>query len=181
MESPEHIEKIASLLGRILLVSLRMRLPEEVRRIGITFPQLQCLLYLTHHGVSSIGEIATGLSISHPAAVRMVGRLERKGLVRKSTLDSDRRVSEVELTNVGCSMAGIVRRERLQPIEDGLRDLSVTEREGLVRGLEKLVASILKDERVVEFACLRCGEQHDGECVINRAHIALTGAGIERP
>jgi DNA-binding MarR family transcriptional regulator len=181
MESPEYIEKIANLLGRILLVSLRLRLPEEVRRVGITFPQLQCLIFLTHHGACSIGEIAGGLCTSHPAAVQMSARLANKGLARKTPSDADRRISRVELTDLGLSMANIVARERLQPIEDGLRELSIPERQGLVQGLEKLVANILKDERVVEFACLRCGEQHDGECVINRAHVALTGAGIERP
>ena len=181
MESPEYIEKVASLLGRILLVSLRLRLPEEIRRIGVTLPQVHCLIYLIHHGARSIGEIAQGLSISHPAAVRMVGRLSQKGLVRKTTFDADRRVSEVELTDLGRSIVTAVEEVRLLPIRDGLRGLSFAEREGLVRGLEKLVSNILKDRKIVEFACLRCGEQHNGECVINRAHIALTGGGIERP
>jgi len=181
MDAPEQVEKIASLLGRILLVTQRLRLPDDLRRIGITYAQVQGLIFLTHHGRCSVGELARGLSITHPAAVRMVARLQRKGLVAKTESRADRRVSAVELTRTGRAVATAVRGERLRPIVDGLNHLTTDEREGLVTGLERLVSGILKDERVVELACLRCGSDHDGECVINRAHIALTGAGIEKP
>ena len=48
-----------------------------------------------------MGDIAHGLGTTHPAAVRLVDRLEKKELVQKAESKADRRISLVELTDLG--------------------------------------------------------------------------------
>ena len=57
--------------------------------IAVTFP------------IRFAGEIAAALGVNSAAAVKMVSRLESKGLVRRRTDDWDRRLTKVSLTDAG--------------------------------------------------------------------------------
>ena len=55
------------------------------------------------------------------------------------------------------------------------------ERDQLLGLLERFLLTALSDVRVVEECCRRCGTEHDGACVVNKAHSALVGRPIEHP
>ena len=175
MDTARYVEKIATLFGKILA---NMQLDAEAAEIGLTSSQLQVLGYIFHHGRSSIGDVAEGLGITHPAAVKLVDRIERKGLVRRVESEADRRVSLVELTASGKELAGRVLSKPTKLLERAIARLERRDLESVMRGLEVLLAAALDDRRTVESACLRCGDDHIGCCIVNRAHLELTGRNI---
>jgi len=180
MDSTAYVEKISSLFGRIIANSLQWQIPDGLRDMDLTFQQYHVMIYASQHEPCSVGDVASGLGISHPAVVGLIERLRRKRLVTKSEDARDRRVSFVRLTRAGGEVVEMVQSRRAGMIARALRDMSDDEQTALIAGLEKLLAATLETENVIESVCLRCGVSHTQNCVVNRAHVALTGSGIER-
>ncbi len=68
---------------------------------SVTARQSEVLRLLSRSQFGSLGEIAAALGVNSAAAVKMVSRLESKGLVRRRTDDWDRRLTRVSLTDAG--------------------------------------------------------------------------------
>jgi DNA-binding MarR family transcriptional regulator len=64
----------------------------------LTLRQREVLMLLSRRQQWSIGEIATALGVSAPAATKAVVRLESKGFVSRSENEMDRRRVDVRLT-----------------------------------------------------------------------------------
>ena len=180
MDTAEYVEKISALLNRIMLGPFEFKLPAEAEDLDLTHSQFQGLAYLLRHGHTSVGELADGLSISHPAAVKMVDRLRKKALVTREESEQDRRVSRVALTKMGRNIVESAVAERLSILAKATEQMGNKELEGLLRGLEALLSAALATPTIIEKACLRCGINHIGCCPVNRAHAALTGAVIRK-
>jgi DNA-binding MarR family transcriptional regulator len=176
-----YVDRISNLFNRVMLNPLQFRVPEDLSELELTVPQFQGLLYVLQHQGCSVGDMAEGLSISHPAAVKMVERLHKKGLVEKSECEHDHRVSNLGLTEYGAEVARKVQSERSEVMWRALGRMKQEEIESLVKGLEALLESALDNEDMLKAACLRCGSSHIGCCVVNRTSVAMTGNGIEKP
>jgi DNA-binding MarR family transcriptional regulator len=90
-----------------------------------------------------IGELAHGVGIEETTATRLVDRLEADGLVQRSRLATDRRVTVVALTVTGTALVDEIARRRRDFFRDVLRALEPEEREELVR-LTARAASALR-------------------------------------
>ncbi|MDO8682267.1 MAG: MarR family transcriptional regulator [Armatimonadota bacterium] len=180
MNSTAYVEKISSLFGRIIANSLQLQIPDELVDVDLTYQQLHALIYINQHTSCSIGDLASGLAITHPAAVKLIERMQRKGLVTKNEDLQDRRVSCITLTIIGRTVVESVQARRSETISRALENMTLKEQQGLISGLEKLLAASLGSESLIESTCLRCGVSHMSNCVVNRAHVALTGSGIEK-
>lgn len=176
MDTARYVEKITVLFGRILAGT---ELDPETVKMGLTASQLQGLSYLFHHGSSSIGEIAEGLGTSHPASVKLVDRLEKKGFVERNPSASDRRVSVVELTELGRELVEKTIAQRTEILAKAMERMDEPELEGLMRGLESLLSGVLGDRTTVDSICLKCGDDHIGCCIVNRTHLEMTGNTME--
>ena len=64
----------------------------------LTLRQREVLMLLSRRQQWSIGEIATALGVSAPAATKAVVRLESKGFVSRTENEIDRRRVDVRLT-----------------------------------------------------------------------------------
>jgi DNA-binding PadR family transcriptional regulator len=109
-----------------------------------------------------------------------VDRLQRKGLARRTESEADRRVSLIELTEHGRELAEDVLTRRTQALARALSRMESGELESVMRGLEALLAAALENRQAIESACLRCGDDHIGCCIVNRTHLELTGTTMER-
>lgn len=158
-----------------------MQVDSETEALGLTPSQVQGLAYLYHHGNSSVGDMAQGLGTTHPAVVKLVDRLRKKGLVERTESEIDRRVSLVELTEGGRELVGKILSKRTEALARALESMEQKHLEDVMRGLERLLAAVLHDQGSVESICLHCGDDHIGCCIVNRAHLELTGTTIERP
>lgn len=68
---------------------------------SVTRRQHELLTFLFRRKQGSVGEIASMLGVSSPAATKAVARLERKGLVTRRENEVDRRSVAVSLTHAG--------------------------------------------------------------------------------
>jgi DNA-binding MarR family transcriptional regulator len=74
-----------------------------MRRIqtNVTPRQLEVLTFLARREQWFVGEVASVLGVSSAAATKVIVRLERKGLVTRSTDIMDRRCVIVRMTRTG--------------------------------------------------------------------------------
>ena len=145
---------------------------------ALTPAQLRCLDFLTKRERCSVGELADGLAISDPAATKLVDRLEGKGLVARSGHAGDRRVVYVVVSAVGVGLVLRLGRRRDSLVAGAFGKLSARRLQTLARSLESLLICALDSPDIIRRVCLRCGRNHAPECVVNRAHILVTGEEI---
>jgi DNA-binding MarR family transcriptional regulator len=144
----------------------------------ITPAQFRCLEFLAHQERCSIGDVADGLAISDPAATKLVDRLESKGLVARHNDRVDRRVVHVELSGTGQGLAQKLNHRRADIIESAIQGLTSARLRSMARALEGVLISALDSPEVIARVCLRCGDGHSPDCVVNRAHMRVTGVEI---
>ena len=90
------------LLASRALVAVAARSLAETA--DVTVPQFRALVLLSQRPGSAVSDLAADLDIHPTTATRLVDRLVRKRLVRRQTLASDRRVTQLFLTAGGLVM-----------------------------------------------------------------------------
>jgi DNA-binding MarR family transcriptional regulator len=98
----------------------------EARRHGVTPAQHQLLLGVagfTGRGWATVSELAEFLQLRHNAAVELVNRGARGGLVRKAIGSPDRRFVQVRLTARGQALLARLSRAHLEEIARVRRQL----------------------------------------------------------
>jgi DNA-binding MarR family transcriptional regulator len=93
---------------------------------------------------ANIGRLSAVLGLSHSGAVRLVGQLEARGLVRR-THGQDRRQVNVELTPEGRGLAELAASARMDAVQRAVTGLPQED----AQTLERLVARLVED-RVTE-------------------------------
>ncbi len=71
------------------------------RESGLTTPQLLVLQAIEKDGMSSTSALARHIVVSQATVTRIVDRLERAGLVHREKSSTDKRVTNVTLTDAG--------------------------------------------------------------------------------
>lgn len=87
--------------------------------------QMQVMRVLAHAGSIRQSELARIVGVSDPSMGTSVRRLEKAGLVRRSTDESDARVTRVELTPSGRDHANTARHMGEQLLNAKLRDFDI--------------------------------------------------------
>lgn len=134
----------------------------------ITPALMECLQYVYLHGASPIREIASGLEMSLSAASQLVERLVKKSLVTRSENESDRRLTNVELTEVGGDAVREMRKRKSKWFDSILDAMPHSHRKAFREGLESFLRVALSNEDNVDRACVRCGMEHVQFCVVNK-------------
>ena len=123
---------------RPALLKLARELRREVHPLGVTGGQVSLLVQIRANPGIGARELA-GLERISPAAMSgHVRRLERAGLVRRTTHPEDRRRQALALTPQGDSVLRSVRSRRTAWLAERLRGLSPEELEAVDRALEPL-------------------------------------------
>jgi DNA-binding MarR family transcriptional regulator len=121
------------------------RLARRLRQQGDTEAsptQLSALATIERDGPVTLGELAAMERVQPPTITAAVGRLERRGLVRRDVDPGDRRVARVEVTSQGRQLLEQSRSRKTAYLERTLAGLHPDERETLERAaaiLERLL------------------------------------------
>ncbi|MBV8526695.1 MAG: MarR family transcriptional regulator [Candidatus Dormibacteraeota bacterium] len=111
----------------------------DKQRSGLTVPQISVIAMLFDSGPQSLRELSGSLGLSHSTVSGIVDRLERRGLVRRDTDETDRRRTSISVTaavdryareDLGRQQVG-----RLLPI---MRSATAAERKVIADGLRTL-------------------------------------------
>jgi MarR family transcriptional regulator, organic hydroperoxide resistance regulator len=129
-------EEIAALVIR-LASDLEAWIARAVAPLGLTEPQ--ALLIRRLRRPMSMGTAAEALHCDASNLTGIVDRLERRGLVERRTLATDRRVKELILTDAGREV--LRQLEELVTAAPGLSDLSGDEQDALIGLLRRALGS----------------------------------------
>ena len=185
-ECTSFAEKLTGLFTDIVVRTMTVQLLRELDELDITLSQLQALTHVAERGKSSVGAIAEGLGVTHPAAVKLVDKLVRKSLVTRGVAAADHRQSEIGITDEGRRLVNGVRHERAQRLTRVLDRMSVEERQALIGGLQAFVTAALRDEGALDTLCASCQALLPTDCddfrlLEERRQPAAVGAGAAVP
>jgi DNA-binding MarR family transcriptional regulator len=113
-KGPALAQEAAEIARLLQDVNRRYRdLPVEadIRRSGLTMPQVAALTALFEKGPLSLKDLSRELGLSHSTASGIVDRLERRGLAARTVDEVDRRVTRVSVTD---EVAGYVEKGYLE-------------------------------------------------------------------
>jgi MarR family transcriptional regulator, multiple antibiotic resistance protein MarR len=123
-------------------LSLRTRLDQVLVPYELTSAQWIVLRKLGRGDYRTATELACGLNQDAAAITRMLDRLEAKGLVRRVRSATDRRVVELQLTEVGAALMPSLAEPAVQVMNEVLADFSREECEQLHRLLRRLIDNL---------------------------------------
>src|SRR5437870_360146 len=113
-ECTSFAEKLTGLFSEIVIKTMTVQLLRELDELDITLSQLQALTHIAERRKCTVGAIAEGLGVTHPAAVKLVDKLVKKDLVTRGIGAADHRQSEIAATAEGLRLVNQVRQERTQ-------------------------------------------------------------------
>ncbi len=142
---------------------------------GLSTPQFLGLKFIALHAGCLVRDLAAGLGVSHPAAVKLGDRLVARGLVTKRRSRQDQRASELRLTPRGQAVFAAIWGTQHRTITRIIERMGPGPREQLRAGLCGFLEAALRDEDLIAAVCQHCGIEHDPNCLLNQLHIALTG------
>lgn len=111
----------------------------------LTLSQHNLLLALSHHRRLPVGEVALAAGVAPPTATRMLGHLERCGVVRREPSTEDRRVVTVSLTPRGQELLARKRAtvtEKRQALYESMSTAEREQSERLLRRLAELIEQL---------------------------------------
>ncbi len=169
--SPQYAELITDIFIEVLGRILSPEVIKEVCGEDITLSQLYALRYIYRHEEEcSVTELAEGLSVTTPAATKLIDRLEKHEWVVRREDEKDHRVFHVRLTSRGRLVTEKVKSLRSQRMEQIIKSMSPTSRQGLLDGLESFIYTAMTDKKMLETVCQHCGTDALDSCIINRSH-----------
>ena len=134
-------------------------MPRLARRLFTVYPndpagelpnaQLRMCSFL-QHGPSAITVIADELSISVSAATQLADRLEKTGIVERTSDTSDRRIRLVSLTEHGMQVMRTRRDMRRSQVRRALTHLTPDDYSNIVDSLTKLLAAAGEERSALE-------------------------------
>jgi DNA-binding MarR family transcriptional regulator len=163
-ECTSFAEQLTGLFSEIVVKTMTVQLLRELDELDITMSQLQALTFIAERRQCSVGGIAEGLDVSHPAAVKLVDKLMRKGLVTRGVAAADHRQSVIGVTPEGLRLVNQVRHERTQRLTHVLDRMEPADRQALIQGLEAFVTAALRDEAALDQLCMCCQSLLPSEC-----------------
>ena len=123
--------------GIVLAVMILPIITSQSREVFLQTPVLHQEAALSP---ARLGELQQGVLLSQPALSRLVDRLEARGLVARSSDQTDGRAVRVTLTPAGRELQQTVGRSHARSVERELRALTPDEQRELKRLVTKLLA-----------------------------------------
>jgi MarR family transcriptional repressor of emrRAB len=145
----------ANLLGALALGAVDRLHGALVDGSGRSLSSTAALIHLRLRPGETIDFLAHVLGVSHPAAVRLVDRLEAEGLVERHA-GRDLRSRALLLTAAGHGAAARTLSRRLEALAAVLDPLTAAERRQLEPLVEQLLAGLTHDRWSARHICRLC-------------------------
>ncbi|WP_420477151.1 MarR family winged helix-turn-helix transcriptional regulator [Noviherbaspirillum sp. ST9] len=116
-------------------------LEQDLARLNLTAAQLVVVVAIARDQLQTIGELGAYAGIDMGAMSRLIGRLEEKGIVRRTRSDTDKRAMIVELAPMGRNLYPQIEPILIDINRRFLQGFSAEESEQLQKMLERLLAN----------------------------------------
>jgi MarR family transcriptional regulator, 2-MHQ and catechol-resistance regulon repressor len=121
--------------------ALARQASKSIGQFDVGLSDFAILEILLHKGPLLVNEIGRRVELTSGAITSAVDRLETRGLVRRSTDDTDRRARVIHLTAEGKAYIQPIFAVHKQAMDDAASGLSAAERATLIELLKKLGTS----------------------------------------
>jgi DNA-binding MarR family transcriptional regulator len=169
--STPTLDKLCDLFANVIETVITDQALQGAPCHDLSHSQWEGALFIQRHDDCSIRELAEGLGVSHPAAVKLVERLHRKELITRTERDPDHRVVHLQLSEAGVDCVNHVREQRTEVLETIVRRMSSGDQDGFASGLRSFMAAALQDDNTAEAVCLHCGTEHVEQCLVHGSHV----------
>lgn len=168
------VRHVSDFLGSIQIFSTAVNdlLEERLRNVsgtGITFSQIKLLKLVAMTEGHSISDVAAYLGVSNAAASKAVDRMVRRGMLRRTEAESDRRAVELSLTAEGRAVVeayDLATQEALTELFGSLTPETLKE---ITKTLDQLSVAIFnRDSRGSDEVCFRCGIHFRERCLLRQ-------------
>src|SRR5437867_1237582 len=141
-------DRLLDLLNALGSTTFRQLLWQKSASLDLTYAQSQVLFYVGDHPGCHMGDVAKAFAVTLPAVTHIVDRLAQKAFVTRAEDPTDRRVSLLELTRKGASVARELQAVRMRGLSRVVARMSGEDRQMVIQGLETLVdAALMKPRR----------------------------------
>ncbi|OJY38512.1 MAG: hypothetical protein BGP03_12880 [Pseudonocardia sp. 73-21] len=104
----------------------------------VTLPQYRALVVLATRGPQRGIDLAEALGVNPSSATRLLDRLSRGGLIRRTRLRADRRAVRVALSPTGRQLVAEVTQRRRREVEQLMRALPAEQHQLVVTALHAI-------------------------------------------
>lgn len=124
--------------------NISLLINKELRKYGITYPQLATLHFLSQRKGedTAIKDIEKFMQLTHPTVLGIVARLSAKGYIRTETSTKDKRVRLVSLTDKFFDVALCEKNIQKAVLAEVKQNFSKQELESLANSLSMLIKVI---------------------------------------
>jgi len=172
-----HADRLCRLFCNVVGEVVAGQAIREATDGAITKSQFAGLEFIYLHPSCCIKDLARGLGVSHPAAVKLVERLVARQFVRRRISATDRRVVQLRPTAMGARLVKLVQQRRAQLTEQVLDAMAEGTGQRLLEAMTNFVRSAIQLSKGQQPSiCLHCGVAHDDECPVHEAEAWL---GVE--
>ncbi len=158
---------------QIFLVAVSGVIEERLLHNGsakpLTLSQLRVLALLAHTEARTVGEVAALLRISDAAASKAVDKMVRRKLVRRREAASDRRASELALTEAGARLVRTYENSRNRELARVFEEIPRQDVRRAALLLDRLTSRIVNQTGRPEGICLQCGIHLQKRCLVREA------------
>lgn len=131
-------------VGRMLIdaaAQMMSALDRNAQTVGVSAPQLVVLIRLGGGAASTASELCKSLGYDSGAMTRMLDRLAKLGLVRRTPSPDDGRVSVLSLTDEGKRLYPSIKPFALTVLNDHLRGFEPHEVQQLMAYLQRIITN----------------------------------------
>ena len=118
----------------------------EHGRLKFVPADVQTLRFLADHPGAMANALAQHLGVAATTATSIIDRLVKRGLVKRTRPETDRRSVSLSLTEAGRDAFSLIETEELQTAQLMLEVLEPEERDGFVSALARIAASLYKSD-----------------------------------
>ncbi len=137
-------QRLLELLNALGSTTFRQMVWQRLSELDLTFAQSQVLFHVNDHPGCPMGDVAKAFGVTLPAVTHIVDRLEQKGFAARGAMPGDRRVTTLELTAAGRTLARELDSTRTRAMEAILARVSAAERRQILTGVEALVDAAMR-------------------------------------
>ena len=125
--------------------------------LGIHPSDAAALVTIGYHPRTTVSALAPIIRITQPAAVRLVERLDKAGLVRRGHGD-DRRQVLLSLTRKGTALRTRILNERRAAVDKATAPLDLGQRARLEEMMEAMLSALAANRETADRICRLCDE-----------------------
>lgn len=163
-------ENLINQLGALALAIVDKQFEAGLQAGGTSASAAALVSVLGLHPDETISDMAAVIGLSHSATVRVVDRLEEKGLVARR-VGGDRREIRLRLTRKGNALRRRFLDKRSHAIAQAVDRLSVDEAVEAERLIAKMLVALPESVVHGDRICRFCDEEACGECPVEQMSV----------